>query len=246
MAEKHFFEQEKYTRGYFLGYLKSNILIDDPSSFKILEIGCAEGGMLSVLSAEGFKVKGLEISQGRADIAKLKLDADVEVAVGDISDQQTLDMSEKYDLIILRDVIEHVSDQKEGLKNVSLLLRTGGRLFVTFPLKYSPYAGHQQGCRSWLNKVWYITLLPDRAVKYLCCKAHEESACDEILYLKQHAMSYSRMKRLLGSTWDVSVRDFFISRPIYSIRFGWKILKFPKIPLLYEFANGCELLLEKN
>lgn len=246
MAERHFFEQEKYAREYFLGYLKSNIIVDDTSAYSILEVGCAEGGMLSVLSQEGFKVKGLEISQGRVDIAKAKLDEDIDVTVGDISDLSTLDVSEKFDMVILRDVIEHVSDQKSGIDNMSYLVKDGGYLFITFPLKYSPYAGHQQNAPSWLKRVWYITLLPTSLIKYICRKANAAAAIDEIIYLKKHAMSYCRVKRLLGHTWKIKVKDFFISRPIYRIRFGWKIVKGPRLPVIRECVNGCELLLQKK
>lgn len=245
MAEKHFFEQENYTNEYFLPYFKDNITAASGEKFKVLEVGCAEGGFLAVMNAKGFDVKGVEISAGRVSIAKKKLKDDIEVVIGDVSDASTLDFSQQYDLVVLRDVIEHVSDQQSALDNIYKLVKDQGHLFITFPLKHSPYAGHQQSAKSGLKYIWFITLFPAFIIKILCNLFNDKSQYEEIIYLKKHALTYARLNRMLAGKWKYIRKDFYISRPIYKIRFGWKIIKSLNVPIIREVSNGCEVLAQK-
>uniref|UniRef100_UPI003FEF9222 class I SAM-dependent methyltransferase n=1 Tax=Alistipes shahii TaxID=328814 RepID=UPI003FEF9222 len=49
-----------------------------------------------------------------------------------------------YDLIILRDVIEHVEDQPRLMARLAELLAPDGVLFVAYPPWRMPFGGHQQ------------------------------------------------------------------------------------------------------
>ena len=79
-----------------------------------------------------------------------------------------------YDLIIIRDVIEHIANKEIALKNLATMLKAGGEIFMSFPPKYCAYAGHQQTANSLLAKIPYIHLLPDLSytsyLKLVGCK----------------------------------------------------------------------------
>ncbi|NNK81261.1 MAG: class I SAM-dependent methyltransferase, partial [Flavobacteriales bacterium] len=172
--------------------------------------------------------------------------ANSKLVVGDITAREEIDLESNYDLIILRDVIEHIEDKKKAFEGMSDLLKTNGHLFMAFPLKYSAYAGHQQTSKTWLRYFPFIALFPSSVIRKVCKMANDSGRTEELLYLKKCALTYRRMRRLTKEGWKIHHIDFFISRPIYQYRFGWRIIKMLNIPLLRELSNGCELILQKK
>jgi 2-polyprenyl-3-methyl-5-hydroxy-6-metoxy-1,4-benzoquinol methylase len=146
----------------------------------------------------------------------------------------------------MRDVIEHIYNKKSALKNLYSLLNDNGFMFVAFPLKYSPYAGHQQTSNTWLKYMIYILLYPSFLRRFLCKFTNEENRIEELLYLRKCALTYRKFKKLIQEDWKIHDVKFFISRPIYKQRFGWPIVKMVNIPILRELSNGCELIIKKN
>jgi len=131
MPEKHFHEQKQYTKDYLLPYFKKHII--EFHKKKILEVGCAEGGLLEILQSIGMDVCGVELSQERADLAKQK-DESLNVLVGDITDPKLPEiLKEKFDVIVMREVIEHVADKHAAFNNLDKLLNENGFLFISFP-----------------------------------------------------------------------------------------------------------------
>ena len=70
----------------------------------------------------------------------------------------------KYDLIIMVDVIEHIELPSVALDRIYDLLKPGGYLYITFPPKESPYAGHQQHHKL-LKYIPWISLLPENIIR---------------------------------------------------------------------------------
>ena len=238
MSERLFYEQVNYTKGYLIAYLQKKLKNFDKTK-KILEVGCAEGGTVYELRNQGYLCDGIEIEKGRAEIAKKHIKESAKIVVGDIT--KPLEIQDKYDVVIMRDVIEHIADKEKALSNIANLLNEGGILFLTFPLKFSPYAGHNQNAKNWIKYVWYITLFPKFIIRLMVPSQHYES----YVYLKENALSFRKLKRLIKPNWKFVWIDFFISRPIYKVRFGWRIIKAPKIPIIRELTNGCEVVIEK-
>lgn len=91
---------------------------DVPKSAKILEIGCADKWLGRELERAGFaSYTGLDLAPP-ADI------------VGDIRDWKDLRMqAASFDIIVAFELVEHV----DCFKEMSLLLRSGGSLFLTSP-----------------------------------------------------------------------------------------------------------------
>jgi 2-polyprenyl-3-methyl-5-hydroxy-6-metoxy-1,4-benzoquinol methylase len=99
-----------------------------PSGVRLLDVGCDTGAFLDV-AKQDFKmsVAGVEISPVSAQIAKEK---GFNVYVGSILD---LEIEEKFDAIVLNDVIEHVAMPDILVEKLALLLKPGGRLFISTP-----------------------------------------------------------------------------------------------------------------
>lgn len=247
MAEKHFYEQKEFTVKYLLPYFKKHI--DDFQKKNVLEIGCAEGGLLEVLGNNGNYAVGIELSEERAAIAKQK-NSNLNVIVGDITDPTLSEkLNEKFDLIIIREVIEHVRNKTAAFDNLSALLNENGYLFISFPPKRSPFAGHQQIGKSFLKAIPYLHVLPKPFLKILA-KMFGESAgyIDEI---KMHFGTGCTIKEFEKQSRRVRFcsikKEFFFFRPIYSLRLGLPTIKLPDIPLIREYISfGCECLLQKK
>lgn len=247
MAEKHYFEQIDFTNTYLLPYLEK--LIPDIASYSILEVGCAEGGFVKVLHDKGMKIRGLELEQGRVDLAKEKA-PELDIIQADISDTHVADkMGEKFDLIVLRDVIEHIPNRDATFENIRRLLNPGGYLFITFPPRFSGFAGHQQNGKSFLRHLPYLHLLPDFLIRSLgkACKESNE-LIDHVIENYHIGLSIRTFERLVKkNSFHYVRRDLFLFRPIFKIRFGLKPRRIPPVPFLKEMiAFGYESLLKKD
>lgn len=247
MPEQHFYEQRDHTNSYLIPFFKKHI--ENFDQLKVLEVGCAEAGLMDRLSELGFDVTGVEIDPERAKIANEK-NTNLNVIVGDISDPKIIEQTgNEFDFIVMREVIEHVIDKKTTFKNLNKLLKTGGYLFVSFPPKYSPFAGHQQVGLSILKAVPYIHMLPQKFTAFLVklFKEHPNFP-HHVKYNYSTGCSISNFEKLYKKNgFSVVIKEFFLFRPIYKLRFGLPLIKFPNVPLLREVVSfGCETLLRKN
>ncbi|NMB81619.1 MAG: methyltransferase domain-containing protein [Ignavibacteria bacterium] len=246
MAEKHFFEQKEYTEKYLIPYFQKSI--PDFHKLKVLEIGCAEGGLLDVFNSIGIEASGIEISNERIEIARSK-NPKLKIAQGDITDI-TLPgkIGKVFDLVILREVIEHVFNKSAAFENLSNFVKPGGYLFVSFPPKYSPFAGHQQIAKSFLKVIPYLHLLPMQILRPIAKILSEpENYVDEIKLHYSTGMRISEFEKLCLQKNFIPVRkELFLFRPIYGYRYGLPKIKLPDIPLLREALTlGYEVLLKK-
>jgi 2-polyprenyl-3-methyl-5-hydroxy-6-metoxy-1,4-benzoquinol methylase len=94
-----------------------------------LDIGCGNGSLLRIARENGWKVKGLELSDFMARNIREQLDIDVEVS--DFLDYEG--RGDRYDLITLRHVLEHLPDSRLALKKIHNLLHDGGHAEFEFP-----------------------------------------------------------------------------------------------------------------
>ena len=105
----------------------------------VLEIGCGEAGVLKAFLEMGCRCIGNELSPHRTKNAT-RMHAEA-VASGQIAfinkDIYDLDperdLSFKFDLIILKDVIEHIPNQEKFIPLLRNFLNPGGVVFFAFP-----------------------------------------------------------------------------------------------------------------
>ncbi len=109
--------------------LRSLLAVTAPES-RILEVGCATGEFLELLRRHGRPhVQGIELNPEAAAHARQRYGLDVRD--GDLLDADL--PAGAYDLIIMRHVLEHVSDPLTTLRRIHALLAPGGRLVVSLP-----------------------------------------------------------------------------------------------------------------
>jgi len=247
MAEKHFYEQKEFTELYLLPYFKKHL--PNFAEFKILEIGCAEAGFLDVLYDLNIEATGLELAPGRVKIAKEK-NLNLNIFVGDITDQNIVNkIGDTFDFIIMRDVIEHIPDRITTFSNIKKLLKKNGYLYVTFPPRFSGFAGHQQNGSSILRFVPYLHLLPGWLIRFLGSMFKERPALIENVILNYKVGLTIRAFEKYCSKYNFQpiIKDMFLFRPIYQLRYNLSPFKMANIPLIREFSVfGCECLLQNS
>jgi|GEM_PF-840922 2-polyprenyl-3-methyl-5-hydroxy-6-metoxy-1,4-benzoquinol methylase/rubredoxin len=94
----------------------------------LLDLGCGRGYFLLEAASKGWKVKGVDFSSKEVAYATKKLNLDV--VKSDILKYQD---KNKYELIVLSQVIEHVRHPSELIKKTSSLLTENGLLYIATP-----------------------------------------------------------------------------------------------------------------
>ena len=242
-------EQQWYGENFLYDYVGDS---DIKGKF-FLEIGCAEGGLLKFYQKKGAFCSGLELSDVRFKNALLLDKEDsLNLFQADICKPETYTgkFKEKYDTIIIRDVIEHIDDKKTALMNIFQILKPGGKLFMSFPPKYCAYAGHQQTVPKLFGKIPYLHLLPNNLYKgYLKAIRCPKNKIKYLISTKKTRISINSMKKLVNSIgFNIVKEDNWLIRPAYSFRFGLPKIKNPLswLPILDEvLCNGMLYLLRK-
>ena len=155
----------------------------------------------------------------------------------------------RFDVIVMRDTIEHIPDRNSAFENISSLLKPGGYLYITFPTRFSGFAGHQQNCKSFIKFVPYLHYLPAFVLKPIGKILGESSELiEEILHNYKIGLSMRAFEKYYKKFKFVPVvKDLFFSRPIFNIRYNIRTIRFPNLIVLRElFGFGCEYLLRKE
>ena len=115
-------------RSYQL-YKKKEIIqkISNMKKGEILDIGCGTGDFLKHMASSGWHAYGVETDRGAKIIAEKKLGKKIEEKL------DLLNRENKYDVISMWHVLEHVYDVEKYLKKVYKLLKDDGVLVVGVP-----------------------------------------------------------------------------------------------------------------
>jgi SAM-dependent methyltransferase len=250
-------EEQAYTTSkYVIPFLSGSVEIR--TGMRVLEIGCGEGGNMRPFLDMGCEVTGVDIlteSIKNAEIyyhehparARLKLIA------GDIYEVGK-ELNEPFDLVFMRDVIEHIHDQEKFLGFAKKFLERGGKFFLGFPPWQNPFGGHQQICRSkFLSKLPYFHLLPGTLYPGLMKLFREpESVITSLLEIRETGLSIERFRRIIKKeNYIIEKEVFYFINPNYKIKFGLKPLKQSRlitgIPWLRNFfVTACYYILSNG
>ncbi len=248
--EQYFKEQSITTARYVIPFIETAITIDKNTS--VLEIGCGEGGNLMPFLERGCRVVGVDMNPNKINNARKFYAAkrflnQPEFFLTDIYDWPS---DEKFDVIMLRDVLEHIHNQERFLKFVKKFLKPQGKLFLGFPPWQNPYGGHQQIFDAFTSRLPFIHLLPNFLYVGLLKLAKENK--NEIvaaLEVKQTRITIERFLRIVKKEdYTIDNADFYFINPNYEIKFGLKPRKqlkwITKIPWIRNFLiTTCYVVL---
>lgn len=96
---------------------------------RMLDLGCAAGYQLQAARELGWEVEGIEPSRWAIDHARRKYG--ITVHHGPVEAMGW--PAERFDAIVMSDVIEHLHDPRRTLQELHRLLKPGGVLYLTTP-----------------------------------------------------------------------------------------------------------------
>ena len=194
---KEYYHQYQSTlaSSYYIPFLLNNDIELDNRD--ILEIGCGNGGFIGAFGkysdrCVGFDLKDLEWENENVRYYNLNV----------FDENLTEKIESKFDLIILRDVIEHLDNKMMDslFDQIKLLSKENTVILITFPPFYSPFGLHQQVLlNNFLKFIPYLSLLPKGLVKFLTrSKSHKRENVEELLSLYDSKTSISSFYNLIN------------------------------------------------
>lgn len=96
----------------------------------LLEIGCGSGALLNDLAEMGFCCEGIEISPAALAIARYVNRNSANVSIWE---KEQKDWQYKFDYLLALEVLEHIADDLDALKQWSTLLKPNGSLVASVP-----------------------------------------------------------------------------------------------------------------
>ncbi len=238
------------SKEYIIPFIQGSVPLKE--TYKVLEIGCAEAGVLKAFLEHGNTCTGIELSESRVELAKSFLPDAVES--GQISfiakDIYEVDVEGEightFDIIVLKDVIEHIFDQERFIPELKKFLAPNGHIFFGFPPWQMPFGGHQQMCRNkFLMYLPFFHLLPMPVYKWvLKIGGESEKNIQNLVDIKLTGISIERFERIIkASGLHFKAKKLFFINPIYTYKFNLKVREqlslIAKIPVLRNFVSTC-------
>jgi SAM-dependent methyltransferase len=223
---RYFNMQAQNARAYIVPFIEKYKPII--TGTRVLEIGCAEAGVLKAFTEKGCITVGVELDEPRLILAREFMKAEMEQhKISFISkDIYKVDIENelngKFDIVILKDVIEHIHNQEKLIAWMKNLLLPNGVIFFGFPPWQMPFGGHQQiMSNKFLSKLPYFHLLPMPMYKSILKLFKQDVAAFE--EIKDTGISIERFEKIVHATgYNVVNKVHYFLNPIYTFKFGIK------------------------
>ena len=225
--QRYFNQQYDTTTEFIIPFIGREKAIEKGNRF--LEVGSGYGGVCKAFADIGCKDTGIELLDHASNIAKDFLKVDIASGQVKIINQNIYDINpdkdldEKYDIILLKDTIEHIHDQDKFVKHIIHFLKDDGVIFFAFPPWLMPYGGHQQSLEStFLHKLPYFHILPTPVYKGIMKLFGEvEGRITDTLEVKETRISINRFEHIIKNAgFKITLREFYLISPSYKYKFG--------------------------
>jgi 2-polyprenyl-3-methyl-5-hydroxy-6-metoxy-1,4-benzoquinol methylase len=245
-----FDQQVDNSQSYVMPFIEKTKTLQ--SGTNVMEVGSGEGGVLLPFINKECYCVGVDLDAKRIDIANDFLGK--EIAAGkakflcqNIYDEDFLKQyGGFFDIIILKDVIEHVPEQEKFIPYLKKLLKPGGQIFFGFPPWYMPFGGHQQLMHvKWASMLPYFHILPRSVYKaFLKMTGEKEYIVNDLLDIYDTRITIERFERIVKkSGLQVVNKQHYLINPIYKYKFGLTPLKqwapLSWIPYFRDFVTTC-------
>ncbi|MDR2971703.1 MAG: class I SAM-dependent methyltransferase [Bacteroidales bacterium] len=247
--QQYFNEQYESTKKFILPYILKEVNngnLFNNKEIRVLEIGCGEGGNLLPFLEAGCECCGVEISAISYNNA-LKfyednpLKSNLQLINKNIFDTTSDETGGVFDIVVLRDVIEHIPDQELFLRHLKNFVSQDGILFIAFPPWRMPFGGHQQIIKKkWVSIIPYIHISPKPIYTLILkCLRIPKNEINGLLNIASTGISIKRFKKIIQKEdYLVIKKTHWLINPNYQIKFGLKPRKayrFFQIPYLQDF-----------
>jgi SAM-dependent methyltransferase len=216
---------------------------------RVLDVGCGYGGALLALTeaVPGLQAEGIDVDASMIALGQERIGAAAKLIQADFFQWD----AGTYDLILMRDVLEHIRRPEEALTRALALVAPGGFLYVSFAPFFGPFGGHQHNASGFWSTVPWIQILPNRYLRRLLpvrgnaykSKDPLEQDLESVLATRLTLRRFRRATKNLGLR--VCSQTAYLSRPDYRIKFGLPAVRLPLASLLGDtLATGIEALMQ--
>jgi ubiquinone/menaquinone biosynthesis C-methylase UbiE len=136
-AEHYAMERERLP--YFRAQLEIVLRMLTGQRGRILDIGCAAGGEISLLQSRGFSVVGIDLSPIMLDFANRRFSSSGDVTFCRADIERLPFESGSMDHVVCLGVLEFVPDYSLALTEINRVLRPGGLAIFAIPSRISLY-----------------------------------------------------------------------------------------------------------
>ena len=218
---------------------------------RVLDVGCGYGGTLLALkeSVPSLRAEGLDMDAAMVTQGQQRLGEAAKLVHADFFEWS----GGPFDLVLMRDVLEHIGRPEEALARAATLLTPGGFLFVSFAPFFGPFGGHQHiasgacSCLPWIQilpEAWFRRMLRVTSNAYKSTRALEQDL-ESVLGTRLTLRRFRRAADAAGLC--LCHQAGYLSRPDYRIKFGLPPIRLPLLPGLGEIlATGVEALMQKS
>lgn len=178
------------------------------SGRRVLDVGCGNGGCTAAFAERADSCLGIDIEDFHWTAGP-----NLEFEKADILDPAVARrLAGTFDVVVLRDVIEHIGDKRRLLEHVKGTARGEGHALVTFPPYYSPFGAHQQA---------ELRGSALRHAPYM----HRHPRLRHIAATRMTVGGFEALARSAGLR--TRARRLYLSRPSFELRYGLPTVAFP-------------------
>lgn len=224
-----FQQQVDNSHDYLIPFVEEAIPIE--KGLRVMEIGCGEGGVLRAFLDRGATCVGVDLSEPRIARAKGFFAEEIKEGIIDFRAQNVYEKAfleefrGSFDLILLKDTIEHVPEQEKFIPYITQFLKPNRFIFFGFPPWRMPFGGHQQTCKSkFLGMTPYFHLFPMPVYKGIL-KAFGETEANirALVEIKETGISLARFEKIIqANQLEIASKRLYLINPIYRFKFGLK------------------------
>jgi len=126
-VHSHAEDLERIEENDFWSKVKVKLILDLVEGARVLDVGCGSGRLSKTLLDRGYSVVATDTDWKAVEIAKKK---GIAAFLSDITYSK---IDEKFDCIILGDVLEHIENDNSVMKKIHNMLKTNGCIVVNVP-----------------------------------------------------------------------------------------------------------------
>ncbi len=132
----HAEDLERIEESDFWSKVKVKLILKLVEGQSVLDVGCGSGRLSKMLSEKGYSVVAIDSDWKAVEITRKK---GITAFVSDFNDWKS---DEKFDCVILGDVLEHIEDDGAAMRKVHDMLTPGGCVVVNVPAYQGLFGKH--------------------------------------------------------------------------------------------------------
>jgi 2-polyprenyl-3-methyl-5-hydroxy-6-metoxy-1,4-benzoquinol methylase len=242
-TDLYFDQQRENARSSILPFIAQRANVGP--GLRVLEVGCGAGGVLAAFAERGAQVTGVDLHAPSIEYARQRFEHEgARFELADVYDVDPAELDGPFDLLLLKDTIEHIHDQQRFFTRLGAFLAPAASVFMAFPPWQMPFGGHQQICdHRALMRLPYMHLLPRSTYAALLRQFGERpETVDALLEIKQTGISIERFERIVTETgYRVAQRTLYLVNPMYRYRYGLEprvqFRGVARVPVLRDFVT---------